>query len=132
MHGDRNLCPVHGVFSTSASPEQDAIARMLAKQWAAYTCGPTGTWTQRWIPGVCKHEAVRCTHGDEIIHRGFRRRVCFACGRALRGPLPVLCFFTDEPHTETDVVGRIRKLTDKDYAQQRSQLLKWANRRLER
>lgn len=60
--------------------------------------GPVGTWAQRWIPGVCKHEAIRCTHGDEIIHRNFRRRVCVICGRVLRGPLPEPCSWTGEPH----------------------------------
>ena len=101
-------------------PVDDSIARHLAKQWAAYQCGPTGTWAQRWILGVCKHEAVRCTHGDEIIARRFRRRVCFACGRALRGPLPIICFFTDEPHTPAN---RIATMTLEEYAEQRDTLL---------
>lgn len=71
---------------------------MLARQDLAYKVAPVGSWRQRWVPGVCKHETVRCTHGDEIIHRRFRRRVCLVCGRSLRGPLPLMCFFTDEPH----------------------------------
>lgn len=61
---------------------------------------PTGTWAQRWLPRVCKHERVRCIHGDEIIARRFRRRLCMVCGRALKGPLPERCFYspTNEPH----------------------------------
>lgn len=72
------------------------LARMRAA--TAFAHGPTGTWAQRWIPGVCDHELIRCTHGDEIIGRRFRRRVCMVCGRALKGELPEICFFTDEPH----------------------------------
>lgn len=67
----------------------------------AYSMGPTGTWAQRWVPGVCKHVATRCTHGDEIIHRGFRRQVCLVCGRSLNRGLPEFCFFspTKERHS---------------------------------
>lgn len=65
----------------------------------AYHRGPTGSWAQRWLPGVCRHEDVRCTHGDEIIGRRFRRRVCRVCGRSLDGPLPEVCFFTGTPHS---------------------------------
>jgi hypothetical protein len=50
----------------------------------------------RWF--TCKHEHVRCTHGDEIIGRNFRRRVCIDCRRALKGPLPLICSVTGEPH----------------------------------
>lgn len=70
---------------------------MLDRQDLAYR-GPTGSWWQRWVPFVCRHEQVRCTHGDEIIGRRFRRQVCLVCGRSLRGPLPTMCFFTEEPH----------------------------------
>lgn len=78
--------------------EQRQIRYMLAAQDRAYNHGPTGSWFQRWIPGICKHPEVRCTHGDEIIHRRYRRRVCMVCGRSLKGPLPVNCFFTGTPH----------------------------------
>lgn len=64
----------------------------------AYHHRPSGTWAERWLPGRCEHRVVRCTHGDEIIGRRFRRRVCMVCGRSLKGPLPVECFFTGEPH----------------------------------
>jgi hypothetical protein len=64
----------------------------------AYVYSPTGPWWKRWIPGVCKHEQVRCTHGDEIIGRRWRRRVCMICGRSLKGVLPEMCFFTGEQH----------------------------------
>ena len=73
------------------------------RQNLAYRVGPSGTWAQRWIPGVCKHTSVRCTHGDEINGRGGRRRVCMVCGRALRGPLPVECFFTGKAHSDDGV-----------------------------
>jgi len=33
----------------------------------------------------CKHEQVRCIHGDEIIHSRWRRIRCLDCGRALKG-----------------------------------------------
>lgn len=46
----------------------------------------------------CMHEHVRCTHGDEIIARNGRRRVCLGCGRALKGPLPEPCSVTGQPH----------------------------------
>lgn len=75
----------------------DTIRHVIERQKLAYA-GPSGTWAQRWIPFVCKHAEVRCTHGDEIIRRGFRRRVCVVCGRALKGPLPDWCFFTERPH----------------------------------
>ncbi len=68
------------------------------RQTVAYYSGPSGTWAQRWLPRVCKHETVRCTHGDEIIGRNFRRRVCMVCGRALKGLLPEWCYFADAPH----------------------------------
>lgn len=86
-------------MSQSAAWREHAEA-VMRLQDQAYR-GWTGTWAQRWIPGVCKHERVRCTHGDEIIHRRWRRRVCMICGRSLRGPLPEVCFFspTGERHT---------------------------------
>jgi hypothetical protein len=59
---------------------------------------PTGSWAQRWLPGVCRHQRVRCIHGDEIIARRFRRRLCMICGRALAGPLPLRCWYTGDPH----------------------------------
>lgn len=84
----------------TAAQGQDPVARLHALMGAqdyAYG-GPYGSWAQRWIPGVCKHEHVRCTHGDEIIARRGRRRVCMDCGRALRGDLPRECAFTGRPH----------------------------------
>lgn len=66
----------------------------------AYKHAPFGTWMERWIPFVCEHKYVRCTHGDEIIGRRYRRRVCMSCGRSLKGPLPDPCFFTGEPHSK--------------------------------
>lgn len=81
------------------TPEQvERVRFMRARQDLAYNVGPVGSWAQRWIPGVCRHASVRCTHGDEIIGRRWRRRVCLLCGRSLRGPLPEPCFFTGEPH----------------------------------
>lgn len=65
----------------------------------AYILAPFGTWKERWIPRRCVHELIRCTHGDEIIFRRFRRRVCLICGRSLKGELPKICFFTGEPHS---------------------------------
>lgn len=75
----------------------------IHRQDLAYA-GPTGTWAQRWLPFICKHEHVRCTHGDEIIARRWRRRVCMDCGRALRGELPAICFFTEQLHPSMKVV----------------------------
>lgn len=47
----------------------------------------------------CKHEHVRCIHGDEIIFGAGGRRVrCEDCGRALDRPLPRICSTTGEPH----------------------------------
>lgn len=78
-----------------------AQAAFLAhRQDEAYRRAPYGSWAQRWLPGVCKHRMVRCTHGDEIIHRGFRRRACMVCGRSLPGPLPALCYFAGAPHSD--------------------------------
>lgn len=74
------------------------IRFMLDRQDEAYKYTPTGSWFQRWIPLVCKHERIRCTHADEIIHRRFRRRICMICGRSLKGPLPKICFFTGTEH----------------------------------
>lgn len=73
------------------------LSQWVDRQNAAYA-GPSGSWAQRWLPFVCKHETVRCTHGDEIIGRRFRRRVCMICGRALRGPIPDMCWFSGRPH----------------------------------
>jgi hypothetical protein len=75
------------------------VAFLLNRQDEAYRRAPYGSWAQRRLPFVCKHSLVRCTHGDEIIHRGFRRRVCMVCGRSLRGPLPDVCYFTGTPHS---------------------------------
>lgn len=89
----------HGERGTRRTEAQEAQLRfMLDKQDEAYRRSPRGTWAQRWLPKVCRHEQVRCTHGDEIIGRRFRRRVCLVCGRSLKGPLPVECFFTGKPH----------------------------------
>lgn len=71
---------------------------MMIRQDIAYKICPIGSWFERWVPFVCKHYIVRCTHGDEIIGRRWRRRVCMNCGRSLKGPLPVVCFFTGEMH----------------------------------
>jgi hypothetical protein len=59
---------------------------------------PDGSFFERWIPGVCKHLKVRCTHGQETVKRKFHRRVCLTCGRSLDGPLPKMCFFTGKEH----------------------------------
>lgn len=53
----------------------------------------------------CPHINVRCTHGDEIIGRGYKRRVCLDCGRALDGPLPEPCSVTGEPHLSAQIDG---------------------------
>jgi hypothetical protein len=71
---------------------------MINRQDEAFRRAPWGTWSDRWIPGVCKHRHVRCTHGDEINLRGGARRACLVCGRTLLGPLPDECFFTGSPH----------------------------------
>lgn len=76
---------------------REAAQAHFDRQNTAYA-GPIGTWAERWLPFVCKHELVRCTHGDEIIGRRMRRRVCMICGRALRGDLPNVCWFTGRPH----------------------------------
>lgn len=75
------------------------LQKIIALQDEAYA-GPTCSFWQRWIPGYCRHSRIRCTHGDEIIARNFRRRVCMVCGRSLIGPLPIECFFllTKEVH----------------------------------
>lgn len=73
---------------------REKAQQMIDLQDLAYQRTPVGTWAERWLPGVCKHKAVRCTHGDEIIARRFRRRVCMICGRSLKGPLPEVCFFS--------------------------------------
>lgn len=68
------------------------------RQTEAYKKAPTGTWLEKWFPKYCKHIKIRCTHGDEIIAKKFRRKVCMICGRSLKGPLPYICFFTGKPH----------------------------------
>ena len=78
----------------------DKAQQIREAQDLAYNRSPFGTFFERWIPGVCKHEVVRCTHGDEIIGRKFRRRVCMVCGHSLKGPLPEVCFFTGELHND--------------------------------
>lgn len=74
------------------------VRYMVTRQIEAYNYSPIGTWFERWVPRVCKHKKIRCTHGDEIIHCRYRRRVCMICGRSLKGPLPDICFFTGAPH----------------------------------
>lgn len=81
------------------SADDDRLRDRMGRQNAAYA-GPSGSWAQRWLPWVCKHATVRCTHGDEIIGRRFRRRVCMVCGRALRGPIPAMCWFTGGRHSD--------------------------------
>lgn len=76
---------------------QERVLYLLDRQDEAYHYSPTGSWFQRWIPGACHHERVRCTHGDEALHRR-ARCVCMVCGRSLDRPLPVDCFFTGQPH----------------------------------
>lgn len=76
---------------------------IIDSQYLAYKFAPFGTWVERWVPFVCKHDAIRCTHGDEIIGRRFRRRVCLLCGRSLKGPLPKECFFTGLNHSSEEV-----------------------------
>lgn len=82
----------------------DEAQEMIKAMDFAYKFCPFGSWTQRWIPFVCKHneDFVRCTHGDEIIHRRYKRRVCMVCGRALKGSLPKICFFTNKPHSGSE------------------------------
>lgn len=84
-----------------STKEQIALLRHIRlRQDLAYKVAPVGSWAQRWVPFVCHHRGtIRCTHGDEIIHRRWRRRVCMVCGRSLKGPLPEVCFFTDRPHS---------------------------------
>lgn len=81
-----------------ANMADDKLRYMLDRMDDAYKYAPSGSFLKRWIPGVCKHEKVRCTHGDEIFGRKFRRRVCMVCGRALKGDVPAVCFFTGEFH----------------------------------
>lgn len=77
---------------------EDEVRRFLTRMNEARNCYPNGTWAQRWIPGVCKHEHTRCVHGDEIMHRGWRRTACLTCGRSLKRPLPEMCWFSRKPH----------------------------------
>lgn len=88
--------------SEALTPEQiAAYQRLWDRMDEARRHYPNGTWAQRWLPGVCTHPEVRCVHGDEILHRGFRRIVCLTCGRALNGNLPPGCWFTGRPHAST-------------------------------
>lgn len=83
-------------MSDSDAPAEswrETAIEIMRLQDEAYD-GPTGSWAQRWMPGVCKHARIRCTHGDEINARNGKRRVCMVCGRSLPGPLPVRCFFS--------------------------------------
>lgn len=80
------------------SEAQIKIQFMIEKFEEAYFKAPFGSFWQRWIPGVCKHTLIRCTHGDEILARKGRRRVCMMCGRSLTGSIPGMCFFTGKPH----------------------------------
>ena len=54
----------------------------------------------------CKHEHVRCIHGDEIIARHGRRVACLDCGRALPGTLPDVCWVTGLPHQGKSLGGK--------------------------
>jgi hypothetical protein len=45
----------------------------------------------------CKHERVRCIHGDEILLAGWKRATCLDCP-AVFDSLPEYCSFTLEPH----------------------------------
>lgn len=87
---------------TQLTPEQWARYQALwDRHTEAQTAYPDGTWKQRWLPRVCKHERTRCVHGDEINARG-SRVACLTCGRSLRRlPLPVLCWFTGARHSGT-------------------------------
>jgi hypothetical protein len=49
---------------------------------------------QRW---KCKHNRVRCVHGDEIVRLNYRRSVCLDCGKVL-DDLPKFCTVTNKPH----------------------------------
>lgn len=62
----------------------------------------------------CRHERVRCIHGDEILARMttwrgiVRRAACLDCGGALDRGLPEPCTVTGKPHasaTPTDLSG---------------------------
>lgn len=77
---------------------QNRLKFFLDKVDKAYHSRLLGSWFEIWIPGVCKHEVIRCTHGDEIIARRYRRIACLKCGRSLKGPLPDVCFFTERLH----------------------------------
>ena len=49
----------------------------------------------------CKHDRVRCIHGDEINHANGRRVRCLDCERALSWELPERCFVTGKAHGGT-------------------------------
>lgn len=92
------LMPKIKVVTDSGSKIDADVARSTIDRLHQAYRPPSGTWKQRWIPKICKHDDIRCTHGDEIIARKYRRRVCRICGRSLKGPIPKICFFTNEPH----------------------------------
>lgn len=46
----------------------------------------------------CRHERVRCIHGDEINQYHGRRVLCLDCGEALLTPMPRICWYTGKPH----------------------------------
>ena len=56
----------------------------------------------------CKHERVRCIHGDEIlmamtVYRArIRRQRCLDCGRALDRGLPDPCTVNGQPHARVE------------------------------
>lgn len=75
----------------------EVVSKTIERLHEAYAA-PSGTWAQRWVPFVCKHEKVRCIHGDEIHTYKGRRIKCLVCGRALKGEHPRQCFFNGEPH----------------------------------
>lgn len=78
---------------------KEKMSYILERMDEAYHLSPSGSFWERWIPGVCEHWKIRCTHGDEILGCKMRRRVCMICGRALKGDLPFVCFFTGEIHS---------------------------------
>lgn len=63
------------------------LALVLTVRWALLIARP-------W----CRHEHVRCIHGDEILARHNRRVACLDCGRSLDWPLPTVCSWTGRPH----------------------------------
>lgn len=45
----------------------------------------------------CKHEFIRCIHGDEIIALNYKRGECVMCGRLFK-ELPRVCAHTGKVH----------------------------------